>query len=64
MAIASASITLARALGLKVVAEGVETAEEVAELCALGCEVGQGYYWWSPRPADTAGALLESNLDS
>lgn len=63
-AIVSASITLAHALGLEAVAEGVETQGEAAELRALGCDFGQGYYWWTPRPAHAAAALLEANLDS
>jgi diguanylate cyclase (GGDEF)-like protein/PAS domain S-box-containing protein len=61
-AIVSAAITLAHAFGLEAVAEGVETEAEVAELRALGCDTGQGYYWWTPRPADAATALLEANI--
>ena len=63
-AIVSAAITLAHALGLEAVAEGVETEGEAAELRNLGCDFGQGYYWGRPRPAHAAAALLESNLDS
>jgi EAL domain-containing protein (putative c-di-GMP-specific phosphodiesterase class I) len=51
LAVASASIDLAHALGLEVVAEGVETAEEREKLHALGCDFGQGYYWRKPCPA-------------
>lgn len=61
-AIASAAITLAHALGLEAVAEGVETRAEATELHALGCDFGQGYYWWEPRPAHAAAALLRSNV--
>jgi len=63
-AIVSATITLAHALGLEVIAEGVETDEEAAELLALGCNFGQGYYWWTPQPAGVMAALLEAHLDS
>jgi diguanylate cyclase (GGDEF)-like protein/PAS domain S-box-containing protein len=63
-AIVSATIALAHALGLKVVAEGVETAEEVAELRTLGCDFGQGYYWWRPQLAKETAKLLEADLDS
>jgi diguanylate cyclase (GGDEF)-like protein/PAS domain S-box-containing protein len=63
-AIVAATLTLAHALGLEVIAEGVETSEEVAELQALGCDFGQGYYWWTPQPAKETASLLEAQLDS
>jgi diguanylate cyclase (GGDEF)-like protein/PAS domain S-box-containing protein len=59
-AIVSATINLAHALGLEVIAEGVKTGEEAAELRALGCDFGQGYYWWTPQPAGEMAALLEA----
>jgi diguanylate cyclase (GGDEF)-like protein/PAS domain S-box-containing protein len=59
-AIVSATITLAHALGLEVIAEGMETGEAVAELQALGCNFGQGDYWWRPQPAEKTAALLEA----
>jgi diguanylate cyclase (GGDEF)-like protein len=57
-AVIQAIITLARNLGIEVVAEGVETAEQVALLQALDCEYGQGYYFSQPLPADKAEAML------
>jgi diguanylate cyclase (GGDEF)-like protein/PAS domain S-box-containing protein len=63
-AIVSATITLAHALGLEVIAEGVETDEVAAELRALGCNFGQGYYWWTPQPAEETAALLDAHHDS
>jgi EAL domain-containing protein (putative c-di-GMP-specific phosphodiesterase class I) len=63
-AIVSATITLAHALGLEVIAEGVETDEEAAELLALGCDFVQGFYWWTPQPAGAMSPLLEAHLDS
>jgi diguanylate cyclase (GGDEF)-like protein len=50
-AIVAATIDLGHALGLRVVAEGIETAEAAAELRALGCDVGQGYGLGRPAPA-------------
>ena len=47
-------ITLAQTLGMDVVAEGVETREQLAMLCALGCENGQGYFF--SKPVDAKGA--------
>ncbi len=45
-------VTLAHNLGLDVVAEGVETAEQLAQLRTLQCEYGQGYFF--SRPLDVA----------
>src|SRR5262249_50104148 len=61
MAIVRTILTLAHHLGLKVVAEGVEKAEQYYSLKALGCEFGQGYYFSKPLSAEKAEALL--NLD-
>ena len=57
--IVSAIITLAQALGLKVIAEGVETAEQLRELRKMECDVVQGYYFSEPLPSEEASVLLE-----
>ena len=49
--IVRSTIGLARSLGLRVVAEGVETEEAWARLVALGCDIAQGYYLCRPQPA-------------
>jgi diguanylate cyclase (GGDEF)-like protein/PAS domain S-box-containing protein len=49
-AIVSAIIHLAHDLGLRVVAEGIETAEQAELLGDLGCDIGQGYYFARPGP--------------
>jgi diguanylate cyclase (GGDEF)-like protein/PAS domain S-box-containing protein len=56
--IVRAIITLGRNLGLKVIAEGVETIEQIAKLRELGCEFAQGYYFSVPVNAQEATDLL------
>jgi diguanylate cyclase (GGDEF)-like protein len=56
-AIARSIIQLAHNLGLQVIAEGVETASQVAALRHLGCDVVQGFYFGRPVPASEVAAL-------
>jgi diguanylate cyclase (GGDEF)-like protein/PAS domain S-box-containing protein len=51
-------LTLGRNMGLKVVAEGVETTEQVKKLQNLGCSLAQGYYFSNPVTAQAATDLL------
>jgi len=57
--IVGAIVTLGHTLGLRVVAEGVETAAQLAQLRALGCDVVQGYYVARPQSAAALTALLD-----
>jgi EAL domain-containing protein (putative c-di-GMP-specific phosphodiesterase class I) len=59
-AIVSAIIAISHSLGLQVLAEGVETAEQLAFLRSLGCDCAQGYYFSRPVPAEEFTRLLES----
>src|SRR4051794_2831372 len=57
-AIARALTSMAHALCLDVVAEGVESREQADLLLAMGCDHGQGYVFAKPCPADEVGAAL------
>ncbi|MBP1756052.1 MAG: putative signaling protein [Firmicutes bacterium] len=46
------TITMAKDLHMKVVAECIETKEQVEFLCTVGCDIIQGYYFAKPMPAD------------
>jgi diguanylate cyclase (GGDEF)-like protein/PAS domain S-box-containing protein len=57
-AIVSAVIGLSHALGLRVVAEGVETEAQLTELVALGCDEAQGYFFAPPQPVQDLRELI------
>ena len=60
-AIVRTVLSLARALGMKTTAEGIESEEISDVLRRLGCSVGQGYYYARPLNADAAYAFLEAD---
>jgi len=57
--IVPAMIDLTHALGLKAVAEGVETTGQLAQLQAMGCDLAQGNYFSEPLPGEELSVLLE-----
>ena len=57
-AIVRSTIDLAHNLGLRVVAEGVESEDAWRHLEALGCDFAQGYYLSRPLPAEAATRLI------
>jgi diguanylate cyclase (GGDEF)-like protein len=60
-AIVRSTIVLGHNLGLKVVAEGIETREVQGRLASLGCDLGQGYLYGRPAPAVELSVRLEGN---
>ena len=56
---AAAIVALGRALGMTIIAEGIEEPAQLAHLRGLGCELGQGYLFARPLDADAAGVYLE-----
>jgi EAL domain-containing protein (putative c-di-GMP-specific phosphodiesterase class I) len=60
MALCEAIIVMAHKLGLKVIAEGVETEEQRGLLAAAGCDYGQGYLFSKPIPPEQFEALLQA----
>ena len=58
-AIVSAIVGIAKSLGLHLVAEGIESAEQLDCLRQLGCEAGQGFYFSPPVSAENCSLMLE-----
>jgi diguanylate cyclase (GGDEF)-like protein/PAS domain S-box-containing protein len=59
-AIIKAVLSLGQSLGIRVVAEGVETADQASFLREHGCDLGQGYYFGRPMPAREALQFMTS----
>jgi diguanylate cyclase (GGDEF)-like protein len=57
-ALAESIVGMAHRLQLKVIAEAVETSEQLADLCAMSCDAAQGYLFARPLAPDQLGALL------
>jgi len=61
-ALAAAIIAMAHSLSLKVIGEGVESAEQLAFLQARQCQIIQGFYFSKPLPCQVVTDLLHKNL--
>ena len=62
LALCKAIIVMAHELGMKIVAEGIETAEQQALLTSAGADFGQGYLFARPLPAEEFEAMLATSL--
>jgi diguanylate cyclase (GGDEF)-like protein len=62
-AVVGAILRVAESMGIAVVSEGIETAEQLERLSELGCQYGQGYLFERPLEADSAELLLSRDLD-
>ncbi len=60
LAIVNALVPLAHQLGMQVVAEGVETREQLQQLQDAGCDEFQGFLLYEPMPPATCESVLES----
>jgi len=62
-ALCEAMVVLAHKLGLKVIAEGVETTEQRDFLIAVGCDFAQGFLYSQPVPPEQFEALVWPDLE-
>jgi len=51
-------VAMARNLGMSIIAEGIETDQQLVELCAMECGFGQGFYLSHPLPANEIESLI------
>ncbi len=58
-----AVVGMARSLGMRVVAEGIETGDQLRAVKRIGCDLGQGWLWGKAVPADEVEALLSARGD-
>lgn len=56
-------VSLAKTLGMRVIAEGIETVEQLHQLRVLGCLYGQGYLFSRPVPPDEAARFFQSRAN-
>jgi diguanylate cyclase (GGDEF)-like protein len=62
--IVSTIVKLAQNLKMQVVAEGIETADQLAQLNQLNCEYGQGYFFSKPLNAEAAGLMVGGSIQN
>jgi diguanylate cyclase (GGDEF)-like protein len=60
--VVTAILSIAKTLQMAIVAEGIETADQLAILREIGCELGQGYLFSNPCPAESMTEILTQKL--
>lgn len=63
MEIIKTIVSLAQGLKLKLIAEGIETDAQRRMLLGLGCDLGQGYFWWKPMTSRKVRSALQYRVD-
>jgi EAL domain-containing protein (putative c-di-GMP-specific phosphodiesterase class I) len=61
-AIVQMTINLAHTLGMRIIAEGVESKEQAEQLREMGCDLGQGYYFAEPLSPEASPEFLREEL--
>jgi EAL domain-containing protein (putative c-di-GMP-specific phosphodiesterase class I) len=61
-AIVHATAAFGKALGLGLIAEGIENADQLARLKGIGCELGRGHHFARPLPSEEVPAYLHAHL--
>ncbi len=64
LGIIRAIVTLARNLGMDTIAEGIETVNQLAQLKALKCEYGQGYFLFKPLDKEILETIIAAEIDN
>ena len=59
--IVESSVRMAKQLGLSVIAEGVETQDQLDFLDSIGCDIVQGFYYSRPIPPEEFEVFMEKN---
>ena len=63
-AVLRAIVSLGASLGRSIIAEGIESAEQMEQLRLLGCRAGQGYHLARPLAAERIGKMLAASISS
>jgi EAL domain-containing protein (putative c-di-GMP-specific phosphodiesterase class I) len=62
LAVVNAIISLAKHMGMKLIAEGIETADQIVLLQSMDCDFAQGYFFSKPADAAAAETFIENRV--